>query len=1319
MAELHLPPPQCFLQSPGEPQVPWKRWYNSFETYMKATGLDQENVSADKKRAILLHCLGIEGQRIFASLSDTDTYEQAVAALEKQFGKKDSVKMQRHLFWNRKQHDGESIIEYVAALREIVSECNFADMSDDMICGQIIEHTISPRIRERLLMEPDTLTLDQAVKLACQIETAHEESHRIQKETNFNGKPKFKKEENPIVQGIQRQRYHNQWKNQKANSSYAKQHCTCCGSNSHASYSRNCPAKNRICHACGKRNHFMKMCRSLKQKTTRQVLPSQKQSDDVQNVFSVKNNSDSVNGIFKHCSIMIDGIETKLLIDLGAKISIMNETMYRKLFSKYKLKPTTQKLCGYGGSSIESIGVIDLPNIQYGNETIDVFSFFVTKNGVSLMGVDLFDRLNFKVTCNGATVNSIDFRAKYAKVFTGLGKVSKFQHDPMVDHTVKPISQKLRRLPLSVRASVSAELKRLEDNDVIEKIETSPWISNIVIVPKKNNEIRLCVDLRQVNMAIIPDKYPLPTMTELTSKFHSSTVFSKLDLRRSYEQVPLAKDKRYLTAFITHDSIYQYKRIPYGLCSAPSCFQKILSMILKDCENTVNNIDDVIVHGINQADHDEKLDKVLRKLAEYNLTLNVDKCQFSKNCINFIGYKISGSGVLPLESNVESILNIPMPKNKKELQSFLATTNFYLKFVQNYANVAEPLRKLLRKDIPWEWTDLQSNAVNKLKESIASPPILAHFNPNAQTIVTTDASGYAVGAVLSQIDRQGNEKPVAFASKTLSNTERKYSTCEREALASIYACEHWHIYLYGRKFILRTDHEALKSLLSTSGSGHRPLRIYRWTDRLLQYNFKVEHVSGSKNEVADMLCRLVPDDVKESENKDDSDIFEINLDGLVTKEDLEEESKIDPVFQEVVKCLQNGWTFPISPDVAVFYKLRHELSVWNDVCLARGSRAIIPSQLRKRVLEMAHSGHPGMVRMKQRCRENVWWPRLNAQIEDFVRNCQPCAMSGKSIKPAEPPLQSIPWPSEPWKDISIDVFGEMQIAPVKDRFAVVINDLHSKWPEVALTSNVTSTYLINILEGLFARWGIPESITSDNGSVFVSYEFKHFLAKHGIKQKLCALYNPTSNSITERFNRVLKEGLKTHLREGKTVGKAIQIILQNYRATPHALTGKSPAELMTGRKMRLSLECLKPSNTETNIDIPKMQKEIAIRQQKSKLYTDNKRHAKVPIFKVGDWVRIKRPIRGHKFKSSLSNPHKITRKVGPATYKLEDGSMWNARRLVRSYQHSFQNENDFHVETFGFNNEDIPNLRQSPRNARRNPSRNRRLPSYLQDYELG
>ncbi len=358
------------------------------------------------------------------------------------------------------------------------------------------------------------------------------------------------------------------------------------------------------------------------------------------------------------------------------------------------------------------------------------------------------------------------------------------------------------------------------------------------------------VDLWAVNK-VIPDRFPLPTSEELTAQFHGSTVVSKLDLRQGYLQVPLHPNSRNLTAFVTHAGVFRYMRMPFGLSSAPSCFQKIMVSVLAGIPGVAIYLDDVVIHGPTPESHDEHLSRVFAALAKHKLNLNAEKCVFSAPTIEYVGFRLSADGVTPLQSNVDARLAIPEPSSAVQVASF------YMKFLPHYSATTAPLRRLLRKDEPWVWSQACSDAVRALKVQLTTAPVLAHFDISSPTWVTCDASATAIGAVLSQT-QCGIEKPIAFASRALNQTEQRYSVGEREALACIWACERWHLYLYGRAFTLRTDHQALTALLSTSGTGHRPLRLHRWSDRLRQYNFDLKFTPGRDNVVADLLSRSAP-----------------------------------------------------------------------------------------------------------------------------------------------------------------------------------------------------------------------------------------------------------------------------------------------------------------------------------------------------------------------------------------------------------------------------------------------------------------------------
>lgn len=345
-----------------------------------------------------------------------------------------------------------------------------------------------------------------------------------------------------------------------------------------------------------------------------------------------------------------------------------------------------------------------------------------------------------------------------------------------------------------------------------------------------------------------------------------------------------------------------------------------------------------------------------------------------------------------------------------------------------------------------------------------------------------------------------------------------------------------------------------------------------------------------------------------------------------------------------------------------YYKVREHLSTWlNGSCLAFQDRAVIPQQLRRNLLESAHTGHPGIVRTKQQLREFAWWPRMDADVETFVRDCGACETAEKNFKLRPAPLQPLPWPDTPWTEIAIDIVGELQAAPASSRFLLVITDRHSKWPEIFATSSITSETVCKVLRSLFARWGLCEKVLTDNGPQFGNV-FTEFLRERGIQHLKTSPYRPSTNGQTERLNRTLMDSIRAAWSEGTPMQDALLQFLETYRSTRHALTGKSPAELMMGRRWRTALSILRPFKDTTTAQ-PDIAQRIQDSQQRTAAYTDQRRGARPPILNAGDWVRVRRPVRPGKLGTRLSAPLQITKTMGAAC-RLADGSTWNQQALV-------------------------------------------------------
>ena len=321
-------------------------------------------------------------------------------------------------------------------------------------------------------------------------------------------------------------------------------------------------------------------------------------------------------------------------------------------------------------------------------------------------------------------------------------------------------------------------------------------------------------------------------------------------------------------------------------------------------------------------------------------------------------------------------------------------------------------------------------------------------------MVTCDASACAIGAVLSQV-QDGVERPVAFASRALTPTEQRYSVGECEALACVWASERWHLYLYGRHYVLRTDHQALTALLTVSGSGHKPLRLHRWGERLRQYDYEPKFTPDRDNVVTDLLSRSIAGPTPIASPGVDTELELIQmlhtpLQPAVSLEKLQQASECDPMLTALRTYIHSGWLVKVSDELTPFSRVRDELSCWGDVCISRGLCTVVPMGLRGRVLSMAHEGHLDIVKLKQRCRDLVWWPGIDRDMEALIRDCAPCLLSGKTGPPVPTPLQPVPWPSRPWEHLQLDICGEIhgRGIPHHQRFLVVLYDLHSKWPEV-------------------------------------------------------------------------------------------------------------------------------------------------------------------------------------------------------------------------------------------------------------------------------
>ncbi|KAJ4431151.1 hypothetical protein ANN_19746 [Periplaneta americana] len=422
----------------------------------------------------------------------------------------------------------------------------------------------------------------------------------------------------------------------------------------------------------------------------------------------------------------------------------------------------------------------------------------------------------------------------------------------------KPLTLKNYRLPKAHQDEVQKQVEIMLEQDII-KPSQSPWNFPLLVVPKKidasgKRKWRICVDFRQLNNETIGDSFPLPNIQDILDKLGRARYFSALDCASGYWQIPLAKEDQCKTAFSTTSGHFEFKRMPFGLKSAPATFQRFMNTILSHMIGTrcFVYVDDLMIAGETLEEHHTRLRSVFDLFRQYQVQIEPDKCEFLKEELKYLGHIITKEGISPDNDKVKVIQEFPTPKNAKDVKSFLGLAGYYRKCIVNFSEISKSLNDLLKKGKSWQWSEEEEKSFQRLKRALSEAPVLQFPDFTKPFVLTTDASNVAIGAILSQ-GIIGKDKPIAYASRTLNGAELNYSTTDKELLAIIWACKHFRPYLLGTKFTLVTDHQPLKWMMNVKDPGSR---ILRWRLLLEEYDFEVIHKAGKRNVNADCLSRL-------------------------------------------------------------------------------------------------------------------------------------------------------------------------------------------------------------------------------------------------------------------------------------------------------------------------------------------------------------------------------------------------------------------------------------------------------------------------------
>ncbi|XP_052783396.1 uncharacterized protein K02A2.6-like isoform X1 [Mya arenaria] len=1248
--------------------------------------------SQEVKCNYLMLWVGEKGRSIFSTWRPTDDEQKDLTYFYNQFENyckpKSNRIYSRYIFKMKIQKDGESFEQFVTDLRLLIKECDYPeDILDDMIRDHIVFGVRSVKLREKFISEGNGLTLQKSLDIARTYELTKSHIQQMDNNKSVNAvtprtyhHPEAKR--NPKQRSRGKLKY--------ANAGTKKAMCSNCGSKHETKDI--CPARGKDCNYCGKRNHFVSVCyKKQKEQNKSRVhevndFSSSDLSDNCDGYFvNTVTHDKHKNQAFVNISVGNNSTQFKFKIDSGAQVNIIPYHMYKSLGSKIQLKHTNSKLTAYNGTSLKVHGVVSLQCLYNGKISRNEF-YTVDTPSCPILGLDTCLAMNL-LKFVSAVEPDVSYTkdqviSKYHDVFTGLGTLPG-ECDIHIKSDAIPVVHPPRRVPIAIKDRLKTELDRMVKDKVIVKVtEPSVWVNSMVTVEKPNGSLRVCLDPKDLNEAIVRPHYPSRSIDDILPDLTGASVFSKFDARTGYWSVKLNKKSSFLTVFNTPFGRYRYLRLPYGVNCAQDVFVQKMESCLEGLNGVKVIVDDIVCYGKDKQEHDRNLDKLMERCQLKGLKLNADKTEIGKSEIPFFGHLLTSDGLKIDPSKVRAVQEMPSPKSKSELETILGMVNYLQRFAPNLAEMTSLLRQLLKKDSIFRWDPEHEIALNKIKRVITQNPgqVLSYFDPNIEVVLQVDASQNGLGCVLLQ-----NDKPVFFASKALTSAERNYAQITKELYAVLYGMTKFHQMTYGRHVVVQSDHKPLVSI--TRKSLHvAPPRLQKMILQLQKYDYEIVHVPGKDIPVADTLSRNYLQDEQIDVCKDIDVHVHSVMENIAMSDQkmtlIKSKIQTDQEMQTLKHTILTGW-----PDkrqncpnsILQYWNFRDKLTVIDDFLL-KGNNVIIPKGLRHMMLDKVHDSHLGMIeKCTQRARSVMFWPNMTKDIKNKVLNC-PICLEHRNSNVKEPMIPN-QIPSRPWEVVATDIFHW------NDSNYIVVVDLYSRYFECGLLRNMRTDTVIHKLKGYFATHGIPSKVISDNAGQYCSQEFDKFAREWDFEHVTSSPLHSQGNGVAERCIQTIKKIFTKSLQDNKDPYLAVL----EYRNAPLSC-GKSPVQLLMSRETRSILPV-----TRKHLE-PKVQnrQEIKSKMSKSKIKSKtwfDKSAKPLTQLSQGETIRIKQ---GKRWKQAI-----VRKQVHDRSYIVEtnDGGVYrrNRNHLLKTNEKPFQI-----IDTHPCNGNDIRLTDQSQNDSDRN-----------------